>query len=128
MAVSLDVIQLTVADMAESLRFYRLLGMHIPEGVEDEQHVEVTLPNGMRFAWDTVALMRQIHANWESPSGHRITLAFKCDDPAGVDALHHHLTGSGYQSLTAPWDAFWGQRYAVILDPDGNHVDLFAPL
>jgi uncharacterized glyoxalase superfamily protein PhnB len=27
-----------------------------------------------------------------------------------------------------PWDAFWGQRYAVVADPDGNHVDLYAPL
>jgi hypothetical protein len=25
-------------------------------------------------------------------------------------------------------DAFWGQRYATVLDPDGNPVDLFAPL
>lgn len=24
--------------------------------------------------------------------------------------------------------AFWGQRYAVVRDPDGNDVDLFAPL
>jgi hypothetical protein len=27
-----------------------------------------------------------------------------------------------------PWDAFWGQRYAVVHDPDGNGVDLLAPL
>ena len=26
-----------------------------------------------------------------------------------------------------PFDAFWGQRYATVLDPDGNAVDLFAP-
>ncbi|MET8495266.1 glyoxalase, partial [Streptomyces cellulosae] len=24
--------------------------------------------------------------------------------------------------------AVWGQRYAVVLDPDDNGVDLFAPL
>jgi catechol 2,3-dioxygenase-like lactoylglutathione lyase family enzyme len=27
-----------------------------------------------------------------------------------------------------PYDAFWGQRYANVADPDGNAVDLFAPL
>jgi uncharacterized glyoxalase superfamily protein PhnB len=27
-----------------------------------------------------------------------------------------------------PWDAFWGQRYAAVGDPDGNLIDLFAPL
>jgi uncharacterized glyoxalase superfamily protein PhnB len=30
--------------------------------------------------------------------------------------------------LRSPFDAFWGQRYATVLDPDGNTVDLFAPL
>ena len=28
----------------------------------------------------------------------------------------------------APWDAFWGQRYACVLDPDGNQIDLFAQI
>jgi uncharacterized glyoxalase superfamily protein PhnB len=38
------------------------------------------------------------------------------------------LTAAGHHGKTAPWDAFWGQRYATVLDPDGNQVDLFAPL
>jgi uncharacterized glyoxalase superfamily protein PhnB len=45
-----------------------------------------------------------------------------------VDALHQKLTGAGYASRKAPWDAFWGQRYATVEDPDGNPVDLFCPL
>jgi uncharacterized glyoxalase superfamily protein PhnB len=45
-----------------------------------------------------------------------------------VDALYEELVGSGYEGELKPWDAFWGQRYAVVLDPDGNGVDLFAPL
>ena len=35
---------------------------------------------------------------------------------------------AGHRSHLAPFDAFWGQRYATLLDPDGNPVDLFAPL
>jgi len=27
-----------------------------------------------------------------------------------------------------PWDAFWGQRYAQLPDPDGVPVDLYAGL
>ena len=38
------------------------------------------------------------------------------------------LEAAGYPGHKAPWDAFWGQRYAVAVDPDGNHVSLFAPL
>jgi hypothetical protein len=29
---------------------------------------------------------------------------------------------------TRPWHAFWGMPYAIVHDPDGNPVDLFAPL
>ena len=38
------------------------------------------------------------------------------------------LVAAGYHGHLEPWDAFWGQRYATVLDPDGNSVDLFAPL
>ena len=38
------------------------------------------------------------------------------------------LLAAGGRGHLAPWDAFWGQRYAVVLDPDGNVVNLFAPL
>ena len=38
------------------------------------------------------------------------------------------LTGAGAEGALEPWDAFWGMRYAIVHDPDGNPVDLFAPL
>jgi uncharacterized glyoxalase superfamily protein PhnB len=60
--------------------------------------------------------------------GQRIGLAFKCDSPAEVDAAYARITAAGYTGRKAPWDAFWGQRYAVVEDPDGNGVDLFAPM
>ena len=58
----------------------------------------------------------------------RMTLAFKCESPALVDALYERVVKSGYGGHKTPWDAFWGQRYAVVVDPDGNLVDLFAGL
>ena len=42
--------------------------------------------------------------------------------------MYEELVGAGYHGELKPWDAFWGQRYAVVHDPDGNGVDLFAPL
>jgi hypothetical protein len=36
--------------------------------------------------------------------------------------------GNARQCCLEPWDAFCGQRYAEVEDPDGNVVDLFAPL
>ena len=54
-------------------------------------------------------------------------LAFLCSDPAEVDSIHARLVAAGHPSHVEPFDAFWGQRYATVLDPDGNPVDLFAP-
>jgi uncharacterized glyoxalase superfamily protein PhnB len=33
---------------------------------------------------------------------------------------------AGFKGKKEPWDAFWGQRYACALDPDGYQIDLFA--
>ena len=129
MAVRPGFVGIVVRDMGASLRFYRLLELEIPEGVEGEPHVDVTAPNGYRIAWDTLTLMKEIYPDFvENAVGQRITLAFECDTPAEVDALHERIVAAGYSSHKAPWDAFWGQRYAVVVDPDGNSVDLFAAL
>jgi uncharacterized glyoxalase superfamily protein PhnB len=128
MAIQLDMIGLTVRDMAAALRFYRLLGLDIPSGVEGEPFVEVITPNGYRISWNSLEMVKGLDPEWVEPVGQRMTLAFKCDSPAGVDALYQQIVQSGHRGHKAPWDAFWGQRYAVVVDPDGNLVDLFAPL
>jgi catechol 2,3-dioxygenase-like lactoylglutathione lyase family enzyme len=120
-------IELVVADMAKTLAFYRRLGLDIPEGVEDQPHVDAELAGGMRIAWDTEETIRSFDPGWSAASGgHRMALAFACDRPEEVDDAWAELTGAGYQGHLAPWDAFWGMRYAVVCDPDGNPVDLFA--
>jgi catechol 2,3-dioxygenase-like lactoylglutathione lyase family enzyme len=122
----LDLIGIVSQDMARSLAFYRLLGLEIAPEADNEQHVEISLAGGLRLAWDTAALIKSIHPDWVKPVGHRMGLAFLCADAAEVDALYEQLTAAGYEGHKPPWDAFWGQRYAVIRDPDGNLVDLFA--
>ena len=128
MTIQIDMIGIAVRDMAKALAFYRLLGLAVPEGVEGEDHVEVNSPNGYRIAWDSVSMLKTIDPNWVEPVGHAIGLAFKCDSPAEVDAAYAALLAAGHPGHREPWDAFWGQRYASVLDPDGNQVDLFAPL
>jgi uncharacterized glyoxalase superfamily protein PhnB len=124
-----DMIGLTVHDMKNSLRFYRILmGLDIADPKEGEDYVEVITPNGYRISWNTVEMIKSIDPEWVEPVGHRMGMAFLCDSPAEVDSLHAKITGAGYKSHKAPWDAFWGQRYAQVVDPDGNLVDLFAPL
>jgi catechol 2,3-dioxygenase-like lactoylglutathione lyase family enzyme len=124
-----DFIGLVVADLAASLAFYRRVGLDIPADAEAAPHVEITLPGGLRMAWDTEETIRSFDESWVRPTGsHRIALAFACGTPADVDANYLALVEAGHSGHQAPWDAFWGQRYAVVIDPDGNHVELFAPL
>lgn len=123
-----DLIGIVVRDMAASLAFYRLLGLDIPPEADAEGHVEVVLDGGLRLAWDTLDVILSFSDEWIEPKGHRMGLAFLCNSPAEVDALYEKVTAAGYGGVKEPWDAFWGQRYAQLSDPDGNIVDLFAPL
>jgi len=128
MSIQLDMIGITCADIAESLRFYRLLDIDIVEPAPGEDHVEATLPSGIRMAWDSLTLMKDLDPDWVEPKGHRVGLAFLCDGPIGVDATYEKIIDAGFGSKREPWDAFWGQRYAQVVDPDGNVIDLFASL
>ena len=51
-----------------------------------------------------------------------------CESPADVDTAYERVVSAGFAGHLAPFDAFWGQRYAVVHDPDGTPVDLYAPL
>jgi catechol 2,3-dioxygenase-like lactoylglutathione lyase family enzyme len=123
------IIELVVADMARSLAFYRLLGFDIPAEADGEDHVDTVFGEGVRIAWDTEQLLQSMESGWTAPVGsHRCALAFECEDPAAVDAAYAEITAAGYEGHLEPWDAFWGMRYAVVHDPDGTAIDLFATL
>lgn len=128
MNLQLSLIELVVADMAATLAFYRRVGLDIPPDADPQPHVDIELKGGLRLAFDTEDTIRSFDPEWSRPpaGGHRVAIAFACDSPAEVDAAYADLTGAGYHGHLAPWDAFWGMRYAVVHDPDGNPVDLFA--
>jgi catechol 2,3-dioxygenase-like lactoylglutathione lyase family enzyme len=125
----LDAIGMVVEDMAKSLSFYRELGLEVPPEADDAPHVDAELPGGLRLMWDTVETVRSIDPEWQPPlaGGPKIALAFRLDTPDDVDEVYLRLRKLGHEGHKDPWDADWGMRYAVIVDPDGNHVDLFSP-
>jgi catechol 2,3-dioxygenase-like lactoylglutathione lyase family enzyme len=132
MTPRLEAIGSVVADLNRSAAFYRRLGLEFPDPVDPEGHghAEATLPSSLRFMLDTEETIRSFDPQWQPPSGeNRTAIAFLCDSPAEVDRVYRELVeeagGSGHKE---PWDAFWGQRYAQVRDPDGNSVDLFARL
>lgn len=126
--MKLDAIGIIVRDLAEAAPFYRMLGLDFPEPQEEDQHIEATTDSGLRIMLDTEELIAELLPDWTPPATHRIGMAFLCASPAEVDAVYQRILDAGYVGAKAPFDAFWGQRYASVADPSGNLVDLFAPL
>jgi uncharacterized glyoxalase superfamily protein PhnB len=55
-------------------------------------------------------------------------LGFKVVSRERVDEIYAGLVAAGYRRQQRPYDAFWGARYAVIEDPDGNAVGIMSPV
>ncbi len=123
-----DAIGVVSTDMTKTLAFYRLLGLEFLDGAESEGHVEAELAGGFRLMFDTVEVVQSFSEYEPATGGHRVGFAFRCAAPAEVDSTYAMITDAGYASKAEPFDAFWGQRYATVFDPDGNPVDLYAAL
>jgi catechol 2,3-dioxygenase-like lactoylglutathione lyase family enzyme len=123
----LNAIGIVASDMLTSIRFYRLLGLDVPE-TPDEGHVDTFLPNGVRFMLDTEEVVRTFLPDWSRETGNQISFALECASPAEVDEVYGRVTSEGFQGEKEPWDAYWGQRYALLVDPDGVRVNLYAAL
>jgi catechol 2,3-dioxygenase-like lactoylglutathione lyase family enzyme len=124
---ALNALGIVSSDLTKSIEFYRLLGLDVPETPGDG-HLDTFLPNGVRFMLDSEEIVRSFRPDWTREIGNQVTLAFECESPAEVDDLYARIVSAGFEGEKEPWDAFWGQRYAQLRDPDGVPVDLYAAL
>ena len=123
----LNAIGITVSDLRRSLQFYRLLGLDLPED-SGEDHVEATMANGTRLMFDPEEVIRSFLPEWTRENGNQVSLAFECASPAELNEIYASVVAAGFEGEKEPWDAFWGQRYALLGDPDGVRVNLYAAL
>ena len=126
--LKMNAIGIVSADVQRSLEFYALLGLAVPVFDAAEDHFQCDLGNGVTLMWDTVKLIEQITPGYVHRKGGPIGMCFECGSVAEVDQVYASLVGAGFESDAAPWDAFWGQRYAIVKDPDGNSTSIYAPL
>ena len=127
----LAAIGIIVEDLERAGAFYRRLGVEFPDPIDPDGHghAEATGPGGLRIMLDTRSNIEADDPNWKRPAGgHALGLAFECSSPSDVNDTFSQLLAAGATPYREPWDAFWGQRYAQVKDPDGNVIDLFAPL
>jgi len=123
-------LNLVVADMAASVAFYRRLGLTVDDTRPfAAHHLEVEMPNGFLLELDSVEFAKRWDIGWHGrPGTARNVIGFNLPSRQAVDTLYAELTGAGYVGQQPPCDAFWGARYAVVEDPDGNPVGLMSPL
>ncbi|MHB1854645.1 MAG: VOC family protein [Acidimicrobiales bacterium] len=121
----IDQVNLVVADMEASVAFYRRLGLSIPDTESAWQgHHRSAEAAGVDLDLDSEEFARHWNRGW---AGGRAVIGFKVESRGRVDEIHAELTGAGYRSQQEPYDAFWGARYAVVEDPDGNPVGIMSP-
>lgn len=121
----LSMVGLVVNHMSASLRFYRRLGLDIPEGAEKEPFVQMQMESGVTIFWDTVFARRYHPDREEASGGSRVMLEFFLKDEEAVDAKFDELTALGHPGPMAPEQTV-GPYAAMVEDPDGNIVLLTA--
>lgn len=123
-------LNLVVTDMPRTVEFYRRLGLSIDDtNPWNSHHVTAAMPTGFELEFDSVEL-----ADSYDPGGGRKfedairnVMVFSLAARQAVDDLYAELVEAGYSGHQPPYDAFWGARYAVVDDPDGNFVGLMSP-
>jgi uncharacterized glyoxalase superfamily protein PhnB len=129
--LALGQINIVVRDMRASLAFYRLLGLTIEEIPLAEwalHHASGVTSNGVQIEFDSVAFAKQWNPGLDESRLGAATLPFFLVAREEVDGVHARVTAAGYRSQKAPEDAFWGARYAIVEDPDGNAVGIMSPV
>lgn len=124
--MGLDAIGIACKDIQKTIQFYAHLGISFKEF--GEGHYEGETKGGLRIMLDSFELLKKINPTWNEPKSPGITLCFLQSSPSEVDKTFKKIIDAGFIAEKEPWDAFWGQRYASLKDPNGNQVDIFAPL
>ena len=122
-------LNVVVRDMAASLDFYWRLGIAVPEPGDVGAHVQLKTPGGFSLELDTAESSRLWHAGGRAdPASAKVVLGFVLPTRQAVDDRYAELTSAGHRGRQPPFDAFWGARYAIVADPDGNDVGLMSPV
>ena len=128
---------LVVSDAAAALEFYKkALGatetMRMPaQDGKRLMHSEITVNGGRIFVMDDFPEHRADHqhgGNVQPPNllgGTPVTIHLEVPN---CDEAVKRAEAAGAKVTLPPWDAFWGARYAQIVDPFGHAWSFAHPL
>jgi catechol 2,3-dioxygenase-like lactoylglutathione lyase family enzyme len=125
----LDQLNIVVDDMEAMAAFYERLGLTLQTGPPAwaRHHRDTGTAPGVHLELDSKVFAPMWNAGWTAGRTGTV-IGFRLPSRDAVDRLFEGLTADGYSGQQAPYDAFWGARYALIEDPDGNTVGLMSPI
>jgi predicted lactoylglutathione lyase len=124
MAVVPFLVNLVVSDIDRSVAFYRALGLPVADPAGP--HASWAGP-GVRLELDEAPFA----ALWDAGSPGAVAggavVSLAVERRSDVDELWQRMIDQGARSSQRPYDAFWGARFAILLDPDGHRIGIMSP-
>jgi hypothetical protein len=122
-------INVVVDDVPAAAGFLSDLGVELePAPAEWERHHRSLPASGSEADAD---IDSPAFAAWwggvPDESAPRCVVNVRVDGRDDVDRLYQHALDAGAVSLKAPFDAFWGARYAVVLAPGPLCLGVMSP-
>jgi hypothetical protein len=123
-------INIVVADVVGLTQFLEALGVEFdPVGAGWESWLPHHRSFGGADDADADLDSARFANDWggTAPEFSGVVVNLATDDRAGVDRGHDVAVGLGANSRKAPYDTFWGARYAVVESPFGITFGLMSP-
>lgn len=126
--MKLNAVGVVSNDFGPTVEFYKTLGFMFPHYTEADKHLEAMIPTeSAKLMIDHVDLIKEILGYQPTPANHS-AFAIEYGSADEVNNMAIKLKEIGGKLVKEPWDAFWGQRYCIVCDPDGYMIDLYAKL
>ena len=121
--MKLGMVGIIVEDIKKAITFYECFGFHLINEYDDN-YVELN-NSSLRISLNSKEMVASMYGFLPESSGDKVELAFECESKQEVDSICEQINKQGYIVYKEPWDAFWGQYYAIVKDLDGNLLSLY---
>lgn len=123
--MKLDMIGLNVHDMKKTVGFYELIGLNVTYGTYTDDYVEIG-NESIRISLNSKEMLGNLKGENIANTPDKCELAFLCDNKDEVDYKIEILRNNDIEILLEPFDAPWGQYYAMVKDLDGYIISFFV--
>jgi hypothetical protein len=119
-------VNIVASDMAATVSDYRRLGVTVPETSPEwmAHHRNAEQPGGIDLDLDCA----QFATVWDEACPmhppRSAVFGFSIPTREAVEVIYRELTDAGYVGELPPHDAFFGSRYAITQDLNGNPIGL----